>query len=140
MEIEMSFTTHTKHMKNFCDTLKKLSQKSPTEQHLHDLLEYLCANEALFEASVSDSSPFYQEFFSKICGHTDDADVYFDLLECLIVFCRERQLRHNAQEELSAVEKQLLDFFEQSHHWHKEDRSLIQQWYWHTLPGMYAKA
>ncbi len=136
----MSFTTHTEQMKNFCATLKKLTQKTPTEQHLHDLLEYLCAHEALFEASVSANSPFYQEFFSKICGYTDDADIYFDLLECLIVFCRERQLRDDAQNKLSEVEQQLLNFFEQSHHWHKEDRSLIHQWYWNTLPNMYPKA
>ncbi len=127
-------------MKIFCAKLKQLTQKTPTEHHLHNLLEYLCSHEALFEACVSAHSPFYKEFFSKICAHKSDAEMHFELLECLIVFCRERQLSMQTQEELSVVERQLLDFFEQSHHWHEEEHTLIHQWYWHTLPNMYSKA
>ncbi len=134
----MSFTAHKAKIIKFFENLNALAQKSPTEEHICALLEYLCANEALFDSVISANSPFYTEFFQHICADSVDPEQCFALLECLIVFCRERQLCKSAHE-ISAVEQNLLNFFEQSHHWHVTEHTLIHEWYWHTLPEKYGQ-
>ncbi len=132
----MSFSAHTSQMKKICAHLHPLMQANTTEHHVHALLEYICANEALFEASISKNSPFYAEFFTHICADSVHPELCFELLECLIIFCRERQLCTHTQN-ISAAEKELLDFYEQSQHWKESEHTLVYEWYWRTLPGQY---
>ncbi len=136
----MSFFAHTSHVERLCKQLETLPHKNPTEQKLHEILEYICNNHTYFENSISTTSPFYEEFFRHICEEKLDEESYFALLECLIVFCRERQLQNAHTEHEHEIERQLLNFFEHSAHWHVEDTTLIHQWYWHTLPAMYNRA
>ncbi len=133
----MSFNTHESHMITFCHKLKQVAKLNTQEQHLHDLLEYICANKDLFESSISNASPFYTEFFANICAEEISEGTAFALLECLIIFCRERQLQQGDSAKISALEAEILRFYEQSHHWHVDDNTLMHQWYWHTLPLKY---
>ncbi len=135
----MSFATHTAYVEKFCSQLGKLPRKTPTEQYLYDFLAHLCENKAHFENFVS-NSPFYEEFFQTISSEEPDDMNCFALLECLIVFCRERQLQKSTGEILPDLEQKLLHFFENSAHWSTEEHTRIHMWYWHTLPEKYATA
>ncbi len=132
----MSFATHNAKVKYYCDALKDVESPTNVQKLLYDILEYLQNNCHHFEKSVSKSTPFYGEFFK----HIKDAHVHheacFALLECLIIFCRERQLQ-GLHTQLPELEQQLLHFYEQSHHWHCDEESIIQVYYWQTLPEQY---
>ncbi len=136
----MSFAAHTIHVERFCNELKKLPTKTPIEQLLHETLEHICAHYEHFDTSINATSPFYAEFFQGICQEIPSDELYFELLECLVIFCRERQLQSKADDTLPAIEKALLDFFEKSHHWDIEEHTKVHQWYWHELPTVYKQA
>ncbi len=134
----MSFSTHITHIKNLCQVLKAKNRLSPVESYLCQMLEHIDIYNLHFEQSVSAESPFYAEFFKTL--QTAQDDNYFDLLECLIVFCRERQLQSQIKKEIiqfSEFEESLLTFYEQSHHWHTEDETLLHHWYVVELPKKY---
>ncbi len=132
----MSFVAHKANMKYFCNTLKSIEAPTHTQARLCELLEYLHIHCHHFETSVSSDTPFYDEFFQQIREPHAHQEVCFALLECLIVFCRERQLqtKHN---DLPELERNLLDFYEHSHHWHADEESIMQKCYWHDLPNKY---
>ncbi len=133
----MSFLTHKASMKDYCKALKGLEAPTHTQARLCEILEHLYEHCHHFEKSVSTSTPFYDEFFHQLQGQATHQEECFALLECMIMFCRERQLQMKDVELLPDPERHLLSFYEQSHHWHKEDETLLHFWYWENLPQRY---
>ncbi len=133
----MSFITHKASMKDFCESLKNVEMPTGTQSRLREILEYLCDHCHHFEDSVSDSTPFYDEFFYELQEKFPHQEVCFALLECLIMFCRERQLKAKNAQHLPEPERKLLHYYEQSHHWNAADETLLHTWYWDSLPKMY---
>ncbi len=133
----MSFTEHTSHMETFCNELEKLSSKNVIEDHLYQILSHLCDKHSTLDACIS-NSPFYEEFFLTVRTEKPNDMNCFALLECLIIFCRERQLQN--AENFSETESNLLQFYQNSAHWDMEQNTHIHQWYWHVLPNKYKNA
>ncbi len=134
----MSFSTHVSHIKNLCQELKGRGELSPVEQYLCQMLEHVDVHMLDFENSISVETPFYAEFFLGL--QVPHSDNYFNMLECLVVFCRERQLQSHARQEImhfAKVEQELLTFYEQSRHWHVSDETLLHHWYEVELPRKY---
>ncbi len=135
----MSFTAHVSQIQFLCQDLKAKGTLSPVEKYLCQMLEHIDINVLHFEESVSMETPFYDEFF--LCLQEPHEDNYFNLLECLIVFCRERQLQGLSRQEkifITECEQELLTFYEQSRHWHITDETLLHHWYEVELPKKYA--
>ncbi len=131
----MSFTKNSHQIYLLYQNLKTLQQTSAIILHLCNTLFYVHKNCHEFEIDISVDSPFYEEFFR--CLQSTDPDNCFHLLECLIVFCRERQLQKSKEGKISDYELNLLNFYEHSFHWHENDESLLHQWYSTLLPNKY---
>ncbi len=127
-------THNTIYLKNFSTQLQVNTTNNPIEKHTLAMLELIQNNPAFFEQNINKNSPFYHEFCKTIQGDLVNFETCFALFECLIIFCRERQLRLNQQNSQDKTELNILKFYEESEHWHPEDGTLLNTWYWHILP------
>lgn len=134
----MAFTANAQIMDQFCVKLNALQQPTPTQEVLRDILCHVRNNAQSFDGSVSTDSPFFQEFFDELRSCNTCDDNCFSMLECLIVFCREKTLRSH-DEDIPLLEHGILRHFEVSGMWDDpEQATLVGQWYWSVLPQRYA--
>ncbi len=130
----MSLEMHTATIKQFYQKLQKLTQHSHIQLQLLNILEHIQDNSNSFELSSCKQTPFYNEFINAITEQCIEDDNCFALLECLILFCREKQLRLTHGSDLPLAEQNILNFYEESDLWGIEDGTLLHNWYWHLLP------
>lgn len=136
----MAFTTNAQMMEQFCAKLNAMQHPSPTQTVLRDILVYVHKNTRSFDGNISTDSPFFQEFFEALRSCSTCEDNCFSMLECMIIFCREKALRFGA-EQLSLMEHGILRHFEKSGMWEDPAReTLVSQWYWTVLPKRYESA
>ncbi len=130
----MSFHLHKDSIKNIQEVLRDASSHNHLYGHAHHVLVYISDNAEEFAQEIWVESPFFDEFFECLQQKHINDDVCFALLECLIIFCREKQLRNSAHYEACAHVQALLQDFECSELWAEEDNTLLHKWYWHELP------
>ncbi len=130
MSPEHQITAITKYY----ETLISLQEHNNIQQQLILILQHLQKNFDSFSVIASKKSPFYSEFFNTIHGQCTHEDTCFALLECIIIFYREKQLTIGQHGKLAPAEQNLLNFYEKSDLWDDEDKTLINQWYWLELP------
>ncbi len=129
----MSFHAHKNNIGEALEFLQMQAQHDAIYEHALGVLLYIIENIEDYEDAFYVSSPFYAEFFECIQRGLDQENC-FAILECLIIFCRERQLLQKAQNHEGA----LLAFYEQSDLWSDDDNTLLHKWYWYELPRIYA--
>ena len=134
----MPFTSNHAIMEHFCTKLSGLDKATPVQCVLRDVLRQICHQSRIFDQCVSKDSPFFHEFFDALrLGRTSD-DCCFSILECLVIFCREKNLYFQGQA-LSLEERSLLNHFEGSGIWEAPGgQTLVGQWYWEVLPRRHA--
>ncbi len=130
----MYFDQHIPAIEQFYLRLRSQDQNCLIQQHLIEILEHIYNNSTSFHIPSSMQTQFYQEFSTIIQGQSISYDTCFALIECLIIFCREKQLRTNSLDSLPLPEQKLLKFYEKSDLWSLDDGTLLHMWYWHTLP------
>lgn len=134
----MAFTANAQMMEQFCAKLNALQQPSPTQEVLRDILCHVRHNTRSFDGNVSTDSPFFSEFFESLRSCDTCDDNCFSMLECVIIFCREKALRCY-DEEVALMEHGILRYFEASGIWDDPGHeTLVGQWYWSVLPQRYA--
>ncbi len=131
----MPLRKHIPAIKSFYVRLQGEQSDNLVQQHVLEILEHIHLESSSFDISHCTNTPFYQEFANIINEQCTSADSCFALLECLIIFCREKQLRHNGpKSDLPITEQKILSFYEKSELWNLEDGTLLHMLYWHTLP------
>lgn len=121
-------------MEQFCASLGALPRLSPVQEILRDGLRHVQKHAVYFDNNVSKDSPFFSEFFHGLSTNDTCEDVCFGMLECVIIFCREKTLRMKV-EEAPVLEFSILKHFENSGMWDDPARqTLVAQWYWLILP------
>ncbi len=135
----MSLETHIPHIEHFHQLLQKEDLINPVQIHVLDMLKHLQGSSGTFDLTACKQTPFYEEFLTTIQGQCIHEDTCFALLECLIIFCREKQLRNGQKGDLPLPEQNILDFYEKSEHWSLSDGTLLHTWYWYRLPEECAK-
>ncbi len=130
----MILKQHIPAIEQFYQRLKDEKSNNLVQQHLLEILEHIHLSSESFDLSTCMQTPFYQEFSTIIQGQCTSADTCFALLECLIIFCREKQLRSSLSNNLPIPEQNLLNFYEKSELWNLDDATLLHIWYWHKLP------
>ena len=136
----MTFTVNIQTMEFFYAKLSSLAKPAPVQCVVRDSLRHVCDHARDFDKIVSKDSPFFKEFFCVLAQGDASADTCFSLLECLIIFCREKALFLGATT-LAAMEHGLLSHFENSGEWDDPAlQTLMAQWYWKVLPQRHARA
>lgn len=103
-------------------------------------LEYVFSSSQLFSKCIKSQTPFTEHFFQTLARVPEaDGGHWFGLFEDLVVFFREKNLCY-PEAPVAEVEKQIIDFFEASPEWAKDDASLVSEWYWQSLPRKYLKS
>lgn len=131
----MPFTNHLQALNSIHDALASLQQPTQIQRLVCEATGHIIQNCTLFNGCISLNTPFMREFFASIDGEkTDlDEDSTFQLFECLVIFFREKRLRMGVQK-LAAPERAVLAYFENSDAWSLQEATLVNEWYWHTLP------
>lgn len=122
--------------------LRLLACAGPEQGLVRDCLGELLPQWPEFARNISPDSPLLHEFCVTVKARNCTPDACFALLECCILFVREKALRHalacpGSPSPLSAVERSLLHHFERSGAWPEREGLLVTHWYWHELPRRY---
>ncbi len=133
----MSLIQHTHAIAQFSQRLKHVESKTLIQHYALEALEVIHKQPESFKIFACIDAPFYQEFSNTIIGHSTNVDTCFSLLECLIIFFREKQLSLSENQQLSKSEQKILNFYETSNLWDLDDGTLMHLWYWHILPSKY---
>lgn len=132
----MPFTTHLQALNSIHDALASLQQPTQIQHLVCEATGHIIQNCTLFNGCICMTSPFMREFCESIKDEKAnllDEDKTFQLFECLVIFFREKRLRMGVQK-LAATERAVLAYFENSNEWSLQEPTLINEWYWHTLP------
>lgn len=113
--------------------LSAVPNLAPVHCVVRDSLHHMLAHLPRFNAHIESNSPFVDEFVGTVRSMDTSEDACFALMECLVIFCREKRLRCNGSD--SPVEESLLRHFEESGKWNMTDGTLVSEWYWHVLPA-----
>lgn len=131
----MPFTTHLQSLNSIHDALVSLEQPTRIQRLVRDATGHIIENCTIFNGCITLDTPFLREFVVSINTDflTKDEDSIFSFFECLVVFFREKSLRLG-RAKLAAPELAVLSYFENSGSWEPHDATIINEWYWHTLP------
>lgn len=132
----MPFTTHLQSLSSIHDALSSLKSPSQLQCLVRDAMGHILENCTIFNGCISLDTPFMREFCACVTEHpldTDD-DSCFGLFECLAVFFREKSLRMGSAK-LAPTEQAVLIYFETSGHWSRQERTIVNEWYWVKLPN-----
>lgn len=131
----MPFIIHLQALNSIHDALASLQHPTQIQRLVCDATGHIIQNCTLFNGCISLNTPFMREFFESITEENAglDEDSTFQLFECLVIFFREKRLRMGI-EKLAAPERAVLVYFENSSEWSHKESTLINEWYWHTLP------
>lgn len=131
----MPFTTHLQSLNSVHDALASLEQPTQIQRLVRDATAHIIENCTIFNGCITLDTPFLREFVASI--NTDslaqDEDSIFSFFECLVIFFREKRLRLG-RTKLAAPEQAVLSYFETSGNWEPHDVTIVNEWYWHTLP------
>lgn len=131
----MLFSTHIQSLKGIHEALASLQTPTPLQSLVRHATGHIAENCTIFNECVTLDTPFMREFFASINERdmsTDDEAV-FSLFECLVIFFREKKLRMGGGI-LAPQEAAVLTYFESSGNWPHDDKTLVNEWYWHKVP------
>ena len=134
----MPFSSNTQALRRFHTALADIPQPAPVQAVVRDCINHVLENARIFDAHVSGDSPFVKEFFATVKDLDTTCDGCFGVLECLVIFFREKTLRC-PDVPCQPVEESLLQHFERSGHWDVSDDTLVTNWYWSELPQRYTQ-
>ncbi len=134
----MLFSRHLDKIRNCSELLKSFSGAGNEHLLVRAALSLLASDPALFDKCVSKHNPFLHEFLDHIDFSDPDhvPDVCFNLLECLAVIFREKELRMPYVPQ-QPEERDLLRYFEQCGEWLPDDEHMVSHWYWRHLPEQF---
>lgn len=129
----MPFAKKFETLKQFHSRLQVLAHPTPLQATARDALTFLINNVNIFNRHVSHDTPFLREFFAIAENKDVSCESCFSLIECIVIFFREKALRipHAAP---APEEEKLLRHFENSGEWEPVDGTLVSWWYWAELP------
>ncbi len=130
----MLFETHIPIIEQYHQLLESSKPSSLVQIYVLSILEQIKDNPNSFNLAICKDTPFFSEFLATIQRASVHEEDCFALLECLIIFCREKQLRLGSKDDMPLVERNILTFYEESELWHINDGTLLNEWYWHHLP------
>lgn len=129
----MPFSTHIQTLRQYHAVLGEIPRPEPVQALVRDCVSHVLAHARSFDTYVSGDSPFLKEFLDAAsCGDTS-GDQCFSVLECLVIFFREKSLR-SPDTSKHPLESSLLHHFESSGKWDANDGTLVTSWYWSKLP------
>lgn len=138
------FIPYIERMHSVCQTLHDHPDSaSPMGRLVCAGIEELSARAAEYDAVISKDFPFKKHFLALLTslheatsaknGAAEHDGVVLQLFEDLALFARLRSLKLG-QEHISTTERAILQHFESSGQWLKEDDTLVSRHYWYELP------
>ena len=129
----MSFDHLHQDTEHFLERVCQVEGPSPEQCLVRDCLRGILANWEQYRQGISPDSPFLREFSTAVKMGDVSPETCFAVLECCILFLRERSLLY-ADAALSDEERSVLQYFERSGAWPLEAGLLVSWWYWYELP------